>query len=143
MKYLCELPLSRGVYPDVCENIALGVAVEMGHLEIVRFLCLLPRSRGVDLAADDFGAIDSAAFYGGHDMVSFLCRLGPVDGYPLDERRAVLERTVLHTEKTRVIQSVCSLPASVGLSTAQLRLMLCLLDDDSSAPATWPATNKQ
>ena len=134
VKYLCGLPLSRGVNPGN-GGFVLLVAAEAGHLETVRFLCQLPRNRGVDPAADECMAVLHAADSGHDEIVAFLCRLGPADGFPCYAKRALLEHAV-REEATSVFRSVCSLPASVGVSCTDLRNLLLDFDDLWPEPGT-------
>jgi len=143
VKYLCSLPLSRGVNPGAdglgLYNCALTAAAERGFLETVRFLCLLPRGRGVDPTTHGCNPVLGAASTGRDEIVSFMCRLGPAEGFPLDAKQLLLKTLTRSNKYTCVVRSLCSLPASVGVSTVQLRRTLHDLNDDSSAPATWRA----
>ena len=48
VRYLCELPVDRGVDPSTDDNCAVRLAAANGHLDVVRYLCELPVDRGVD-----------------------------------------------------------------------------------------------
>ena len=51
VRYLCELPVGRGVDPSVNDNAAVRSAARGGRLDVVRYLCELPVDRGVDPSA--------------------------------------------------------------------------------------------
>ena len=78
VRYLCELPVDRGVDPSAVGNDAVQSAAVNGHLNVVRYLCELPVDRGVDPPADDNSAVRLAAGAGHLDVVRYLCEL-PVD----------------------------------------------------------------
>ena len=51
------------------------LAVDNGHVDVVRYLCELPGDRGVNPGADDNYAIRWAAANGHVDVVRLLCEL--------------------------------------------------------------------
>ena len=122
LKYLCGLPPSYGIDPGAYPMV-LTIPASYGYLETVRFLCMLPRWRGVDPAADDCDAVLAAAAARHDDVVAFMCRLGPADGFP-SQAKVFLLREALHNGFTSVVRNVCSLPASVGVSSADMRRLL-------------------
>ena len=75
VRYLCELPVERGVDPAAHSSRAVAYAASKGHLDVVRYLCELPVDRGVDPSAGGSRAFRYAARKGHLDVVRYLCDL--------------------------------------------------------------------
>ena len=105
VRYLCELPLDRGVDPSANANRAVRRAVR--HLDVVRYLCELPLDRGVDPSADNNSAVRNAASRGHVDVVRYLCEL------PL--HRGVDPSNAACTSHVDVVRYLCELPLDRGV----------------------------
>jgi len=73
VRYLCELPASRGVHPGA-DSYAIINAASRGDLDMVRYLCDLPPERGVNVAARDNCPVQAAVTCGNIDVLRFLLR---------------------------------------------------------------------
>ena len=89
VRYLCELPLDRGVDPSADNNSAVVVSIQYnGQVDVMQCLCELPLDRGVDPSADNNYAVYAVARRGHLDVVRYLCELPRRRG--VDPVRAVL-----------------------------------------------------
>ena len=78
VKYLCSLPLERGVDPSARENDALIRACSAGGdkcFQIVKYLCSLPIERGVDPSAQHNESLKKACRWGNMDTFLYLTSL--------------------------------------------------------------------
>ena len=95
-RYLCELPLDRGVDPGANKSKALHEAVTTHNVDVVRYLCELPLDRGVDPSAENNLALRLAVEHGHLDVVQYLCEL------PL--RRGMTPRTGTNVARRLAVQ---------------------------------------
>ncbi len=117
VRYLCELPLIDGVFPDVENNAALIDASECGHLEVVRYLCELPLDRGVDPGANNNEALLWAVRFGFFDIVRYLCELPlhrGVDPSAEKEGSSVLS-CAAGCGRLNIVRYLCELPLERGV----------------------------
>ena len=118
VRFLCELPLERGVEPGARNRIMsmhpLGVAATVGHVDVVQYLCELPAERGVDPRADDNVALRHAARGGHTAVVRCLCELPLERGVDPSAggNEAILAATA--NAHTGVVSYLCQLPSGRG-----------------------------
>ena len=115
VRYLCELPLNRGVDPSAHNSRSVQWAAYNGAVDVVRYLCELPQNRGVDPSAHNNGGILHAADSGYVHVVRYLCELPRHRG--VDPVRAVCFPYAMrasHADRARtfvdLVRYLCELP---------------------------------
>ena len=115
VRYLCELPVDRGVDPSADDNDAVRLAAGDGHLDVVRYLCELPVDRGVDPSANDNDAIASAATSNHLDVDR------GADSSSDDDSSVDSAATSDHLD---VVRYLCDLPVNRGVDPSTVAGML-------------------
>ena len=113
MRYLCELPLARGVDPGASD--ALMGAVGHRHAAVVRYLCKLPLERGVHPGARDNAALQLAAEKGCVATIHTLCALPPERGVHPGVADNIVLQTAVRNGHHRAVRYLCELPPERGV----------------------------
>ena len=114
VRYLCALPLDRGVEPGAHNRILnkrpLHSAATDGHIAVVQYLCELPAERGVDPRADDNVALRHAVHRGCTAVVRYLCELPLERGVDpsAGDNEAILAATA--NAHAGMVSYLCQLP---------------------------------
>ena len=143
VRYLCELPLERGVQPGAFHSEAL---TSSGHLRVVVYLCQLPAHRGVNVAVHNNCMLRWATRNGFPSVARCLYELPPergVDPTAADPDRGIL--LAARRRQTPMVQYLCQLP-SVRRALGQTTLVrqLCalfieLLEEQTMSSASVPS----
>ena len=124
VRYLCELPLDRGVDPSADNNSAVVVSIQYnGQVDVMQCLCELPLDRGVNPSADNNFAVRIAACRGRVDVLRYLCEL-PLDrgvDPSADNNYAVY--AVARRGHLDVVRYLCELPRRRGVDPVRAVLV--------------------
>ena len=115
VRYLCELPLDRGVDPSLANNKAIESAASIGHVDVVRYLCELPPDRGVDPSAHNSRSVQWAAYNGHMDVVRYLCELPQNRGVDPSARNNDAIRVAASNGHLGTVRYLCELPRHRGV----------------------------
>lgn len=126
VRYLCTLPLERGVKPGSRNNRAVRLAAERGRLPVVQYLRELPAHRGVDPCANDFLAFRMAAVNEHVDVMRLLCQWcgGPHATLRLLPDVDSIIVGAVAMRHLSVVQFLCELTATSGVSLMHVNACL-------------------
>ena len=104
-----------GAVPGVHNNVAMRLAAENGHLQLVQYLCSLPTEHGVDPSANNTLAVRCAAANGHLQVVQYMCSLPMHRGVDPGAHNNAAIRLAAENGHFQVVQYLCSLPTARGV----------------------------